>query len=53
MGKIRDLFKKIRDTKGTFHAKMCSIKDRKGMDLTKAENIKKRWHEYIEEPYKK
>ena len=53
MGKIRDLFKKIRDTKGTFHAKMCSIKDRKGMDLTKAENIKKRWQEYTEELYKK
>ena len=53
MGKTRDLFKKIRDTKGTFHAKMCSIKDRKGMDLTKAENIKKRWQEYTEELYKK
>ena len=43
MGKTRDLFKKIRDTKGTFHAKMCSIKDRNGLDLTKAEDIKKRW----------
>ena len=43
MGKMRDLFKKIRDTKGTFHAKMCSIKDRNGMDLTEAEDIKKRW----------
>ena len=48
MGKIRDLFKKIRDTKGTFHAKMGSIKDRNGMDLTEAEYIKKRWQEYIE-----
>ena len=46
MGKTRDLFKKIRDTKGTFHAKMCSIKDRNGMDLTDAEDIKKRWQEY-------
>ena len=45
MGKTRDLFKKIRDTKGTFHAKMASIKDRNGMDLTKAEDIKKRWQE--------
>ena len=53
MGKIRDLIKKIRDTKGTFHAKMGSIKDRNGMDLTKAEDIKKRWQEYIEELYKK
>jgi len=53
MGKTRDLFKKIRDTKGTFHAKMGSIKDRNGMDLTKAEDIKKRWQEYIEELYKK
>ena len=53
MGKTRDLFKKIRDTKGTFHAKMDSIKDRKGMDLTEAEDIKKRWQEYTEEPYKK
>ena len=52
MGKTRDLFKKIRDTKGTFHAKMGSIKDRNGMDLTEAENIKK-WQEYIEELYKK
>ena len=52
MGKTRDLFKKIRDTKGTFHAKMGSIKDRKGMDLTKAEDIKKRWQEYMEELYK-
>ena len=43
MGKTRDLFKKIRDTKGTFHAKMCSIKDRNGMDLAEAEDIKKRW----------
>ena len=48
-GKTRDLFKKIRDTKGTFHAKMGSIKDRNGMDLTEAENIKKRWQEYTEE----
>ena len=48
MGKSRDLFKKIRDTKGTFHAKMGSIKDRNGMDLTEAEDIKKRWQEYIE-----
>ena len=46
MGKTRDLFKKIRDTKGTFHAKMGSIKDRNGMDITEAENIKKRWQEY-------
>ena len=53
MGKPRDLFKKIRDTKGTFHAKMGSIKDRNGMDLTEAEGIKKRWHEYTEELYKK
>ena len=52
MGKIRDLFKKIRDTKGTFHAKMGSIKDRNGMDLTEAEDIKKRWQEYTEELYK-
>ena len=52
MGKTRDLFKKIRDTKGTFHAKMGSIKDRNGMDLTEAEDIKKRWQEYTE-PYKK
>ena len=49
MGKTRDLFKKIRDTKGTFHAKMGSIKDRSGMDLTEAEDIKKRWQEYTEE----
>ena len=49
----RDLFKKIRDTKGTFHAKMYSIKDRKGMELTEAENIKKRWQQYTEELYKK
>ena len=53
MGKIRDLFKKIRDIKGTFHAKMGSIKDRTGLDLTEAEDIKKRWQEYIEELYKK
>ena len=53
MGKTRELFKKIRDTKGTFHAKMGSIKDRNGMDLTEAEDIKKRWQEYIEELYKK
>ena len=53
MGKTRDHFKKIRDTKGTFHAKMGSIKDRNGMDLTVAENIKKRWQEYTEELYKK
>ena len=53
MGKTRDLFKKIRDTKGTFHGKNGSIKDRKGMDLTEAENIKKRWQEYTEELYKK
>ena len=48
MGKTRDLFKKIRDTKGTFHAKMGSIKDRNSMDLTEAEDIKKRWQEYVE-----
>ena len=53
MGKTRDLFKKIRDTKGTFHAKMGSIKDRNGMDLTEAKAIKKRWQEYKEELYKK
>ena len=53
MGKTRDLFKKIRDTKGTFHAKMGSIKDRNGMDLIEAEYIKKRWQEYTEELYKK
>ena len=51
MGKTRDHFKKIRDTKGTFHAKMSSIKDRNGMDLTEAEDIKKRWQEYTEELY--
>ena len=49
MGKTRDLFKKIRDTKGAFHANMGSIKDRNGMDLTEAEDIKKRWQEYTEE----
>ena len=48
MGKTRDLFKKIRDARRTFHAKMCSIKDRNGMDLTEAEDIKKRWQEYTE-----
>ena len=53
MGKTRDLFKKIRDPKGTFHAKMGSVKDRNGMDLTEAEDIKKRWQEYTEELYKK
>ena len=53
MGKTRDLFKKIRDTKGTFHAEMGSIKDRNGMDLTEAEDIKNRWQEYREELYKK
>ena len=53
MGKTRDLFKKIRDTKGTFHANMCSIKDRSVMDLTEADDIKKRWQEYTEELYKK
>ena len=53
MGKTRDLFKKIRDTKGTFHAKMGSIKDRNGMALTEAEDTKKRWQEYTEELYKK
>ena len=53
MGKTRDLFKKIRDSKGTFHAKMGSIKDRNCMDLTEAEDIKKRWKEYTEELYKK
>ena len=52
-GKTRDLFKKIRDTKGTFHAKIGLIKDRNGMDLTEAEEVKKRWQEYIEELYKK
>ena len=53
MGKTRDLFEKIRDTKGAFHAKMGSIKDRNGMDLTEAEAIKKSWQEYTEELYKK
>ena len=53
MGKTRDLFKKMRDTKGTFHAKMGSIKNRNGMDLTEAEDIKKKWREYTEELYKK
>ena len=53
MGKTGDLFKKIRDTKGTFHAKMNTIKDRSGTDLTEAEDIKKRWQEYTEELYKK
>ena len=51
-GKTRDLFKKIRDTKGTYHAKMVTIKDRNAMDLTETEDIKKRWKEYIEELYK-
>ena len=53
MGKSRDLFKKIRDTKGTFHAKMDTIKDRYGMDLTEAEDIKKRWQVYTDKLYKK
>ena len=53
MGKTRDLFKKIRVTKGTFHAKMGTLKDRNSMDLTEAEDIKKRWQEYTEEIYKK
>ena len=53
MGKTRDLFKKIRDTKGTFHAKMGTIKDRNGMDLKEEEDIKKRWQEYTEELYKR
>ena len=53
MGKTRDLFKKIRDTNGTFHAKMGSIKDRNGKDLTEAEDINKRWQEYTKELYKK
>ena len=53
MGKTRDLFKKIRDTKGTFHAKVGSVKDRNGMYLTEAEDIKTRWQEYTEELYKK
>ena len=53
MGKTRDCFKKIRDTKGTFHAKMGTVKDRNGMDLTEAEDIENRWQEYTEELYKK
>ena len=53
MGKTRDLFKKIRDTKGTFHTKMVSIQDRNGMDLTEAEDIKRRWQEYTEEQHKR
>ena len=53
MGKTRDLFKKIRDTKGTFHARMGPIKDRNGLDLTEAEDIKKRWQDYMEALYKK
>ena len=53
MGKTRDLFKKIRDTKGTFHPKMSTVNDRNGMDLTEVEDIKKRWQEYTEEAYKK
>ena len=53
MGKLRDLFQKIRDTKGTFYAKMATVKDRNGMDLTEAGDIKKRWQEYTEELYKK
>ena len=53
MGKTRDLFKKIRDTKGIFHVKMGTIKDRNGINLTEAEDIKKRWQEYTEKPYKK
>ena len=53
MGKTRDLFKKIRDTEGTFHAKMGSIKERNGMDLRKAEDIRKRWQKYMEELFKK
>ena len=53
MGKTRDLFKKIRDIKGTFHAKMALIKDRNGLDLTETEDIKKKWQEYTEELYKK
>ena len=53
MGETRDIFKKIRDTKGTFHAKMSTIKDRKDMDLTETEGIQKRWQEYTEELYKK
>ena len=53
MRKTRDVFKKIKDTKGTFHAKMSSLKDRNGMDLTEAEDVKKRWQEYTEELYEK
>ena len=53
MGNTRDLFKKIRNSKETFHSKMCTIKDRNGMDLTKTEDIKKRWQEYTEKLYKK
>ena len=53
IGKTSDLFRKIRDTKGTFHAKMCTIKNRNGIDLTEAEDIKKRWQEYTKEPRKK
>ena len=53
MGKTRDLFKKIRDTKGTFHAKMCTLKDRNGIDLTETEDIKKGWQQFTEEQYKK
>ena len=53
MGKTRDLFRKIRDIKGNFHVKMCTIKDRNGMDLSDTEDIKKRWQEYTEELYKK
>ena len=53
MGKTKDLFQKIRDTKGTFHAKMGTINDRNGMDLTEAEDIKKRWQDYTEDLYKK
>ena len=53
VGKTRDIFKKVRDTKGKFHAKLGTIKDRNGMDLTEAEDIKKRWQEYTEELYKK
>jgi len=53
IGKTRDLFKKVRDTKGTFHAKMSTIKDRNGIDLTDTEDIKKRWQQYTEELYKK
>ena len=53
MGKTRDLFRKIRDTKGTFHAKMCSIRERNGMDLTEAEDTKERWQEYTDDLYRK